>query len=960
MNSTPTQSTYRKFYRPFTSAKRFAALLACVSAMAVAATPARAQLIQFLANPGAEAGNYSGWQTFNNPGYNFGIDTTDTTPHSGSDFFKVFGDYNNGTTTFSGMFQFAPAHPGEVFTADGWAFQLPTDCFLLSGGNVQTNDRNNAFIEVTFQDSGNNTLARYRSTDINTNFATGAWTDMVVTNQYDPNTFAFIGTVTNLVAPANTVRVEFAEVFELVLDNLGNNGGSVYWDDFELLAQTPPPCYITNVVPQGVLLATNQALTFSVVGPGGNVTNIQMIVTTTSGLVNPTTTTVTNNTAVSTNWATISNLNSQLVTVSYPLATNNIYSIAISASDINLNVATANVTLDTIQPVVVFEAEDFNFNGGEWITNVPSDGGAFLYAGVEGTEGIDEHDSNPGNGSAVFHYRDISPNKVSTQGAFEVSPGGVALTRQKYIDYYVANPGANTNPNTVDEEVGYNNSGDWLNYTRVFPTGHYNVYARLATDGGGKQSYFETVTSDPTQPNQTVVTNGTFSMTDNNWNVYQYVPLLDNFGNLVSVPLGGTNTVRVQVAAGGNPNENFYMVVPAVPPQNPILQGIYPDGAKPFQPTNHFTFTVGQGFGSAIPAGNVHLSLNGFDVTPQVAFTHTATNWTGSIQIISNAVYTAVVKVTNSTLLSSTYTSIFDTFSENYYMLEAEDFDFNSGTGYIDNPIPTADSIIAANGTANGTPETNSYYGSPGGVFGNAAVGGVDVSFVVDGGMTVQYRIEAVGTQVAGDYLRQKFLAAQTALSDTNIADFNLGYYNGGDWLNYTRNYPAGTYVVWGRMAGGAGPFSGTTLCLVTNGWGTPTQATNVLGSFADPTAAGWQTWHWVPMVDTHGNMAPVTFNGSTNTLKLVSGNNLNVNFLMLVPAPAPPNTVSLTLGHTSTQIQISFPTQINHQYTVLYTGSLNAPATWSTLTLIEGDGTTKTVTDTIGGSARFYRVAAQ
>ncbi|HWY76637.1 MAG TPA: hypothetical protein VN281_13515, partial [Verrucomicrobiae bacterium] len=122
----------------------------------------------------------------------------------------------------------------------------------------------------------------------------------------------------------------------------------------------------------------------------------------------------------------------------------------------------------------------------------------------------------------------------------------------------------------------------------------------------------------------------------------------------------------------------------------------------------------------------------------------------------------------------------------------------------------------------------------------------------------------------------------------------------------------------------------------------------------------GWQTWHWVPMVDTHGNMAPVTFNGSTNTLKLVSGNNLNVNFLMLVPAPAPPNTVSLTLGHTSTQIQISFPTQINHQYTVLYTGSLNAPATWSTLTLIEGDGTTKTVTDTIGGSARFYRVAAQ
>ncbi len=957
MKSTNTLNTNVEFFRPSTggrpSVTRLILMLAIVAVLAVSGSSARAQLINLLNNPDAETGNFSGWTTYNNVGYNFNngnaVTATQAAPHGGTYSFWMFGDYNTGGNAFSGFFQFAPAHPGEVFNADGWVYQIPTDSFSSAG------DGNNFFFEVTFQDSGGATLARYRSAAVTNGSPTGVWNDLFITNQYDPNTFAFIGTVTNLVAPANTVRAEFNAVFDLV----NNGGGSVYLDDLELLAQTPPPCYVTNIVPSNVILATNQALTFSVVGPGGPITNIQMTVTTISGLVNGVTNTVTYNTATSTNWATFTGLNSSLVTVSFPLATNMIYSISFTASDINLNSATGRSTFDTLQPVVVFEAEDFNFSGGLWVTNVPADGGAFLYLGVEGIEGIDEHDSNPGNPSAVYHYRDNSPNKVSTQGAFEVAAAGGAITRQKYINYYLANPGANNNPDTVDEEVGFNNAGDWVNYTRIFPPGNYNVYARLATDGTGAQAYFETVTGDPTQPNQSVVTNGTFSMTDNNWNVYQYVPLLDNFGNLVSVPLGGTNTVRVQVAPGGNPNENFYMIMPAVPAQNPVLQGIYPDGQHPFEPTNHFAFTVGQGSGSAIPAGSIHLALNGSDVTPQVTFTSTSSNWTGSISILSNAIYSAVITVTNSTHLSSTYTVNFDTFSESLYSWEAEDFDFNSGTGFIDNPIPSGDSTISG-ANATGSLEANSYYGFPGGNNANAGVPGVDFSYVNASGMQEQYRIETVGTQVAGDYLRQKFLAAQTTLNDTNIADFNIGWYNGGDWLNYTRDYPAGTYRVYGRMAGGAGAFSGTTLCLVTNGWGTSVQSSNVLGSFADPNAAGWQTWHWVPMLDTNGNFATVTFDGSTNTLKLVSGNNLNVNFLMLVPAPAPPSAVALTTHVTGTQISISFATQASHSYTVLYTSSLKSPAAWSTLTTITGDGTTKTVTDTMNNSVRFYRVAAQ
>ena len=36
--------------------------------------------------------------------------------------------------------------------------------------------------------------------------------------------------------------------------------------------------------------------------------------------------------------------------------------------------------------------------------------------------------------------------------------------------------------------------------------------------------------------------------------------------------------------------------------------------------------------------------------------------------------------------------------------------------------------------------------------------------------------------------------------------DFDVGWWSPGTWLNYTRTFPANTYLVYGRLAAGASP----------------------------------------------------------------------------------------------------------------------------------------------------------
>ena len=176
--------------------------------------------------------------------------------------------------------------------------------------------------------------------------------------------------------------------------------------------------------------------------------------------------------------------------------------------------------------------------------------------------------------------------------------------------------------------------------------------------------------------------------------------------------------------------------------------------------------------------------------------------------------------------------------------------------------------------------------------------------------------------------------------------------------VNYTRTYPTNTYNVWARLAGGAGAFSGTTSSsIVTSGVGTSNQTTQVLGSFADPNAAGWQTWHWIPLLDSQGNKVAVTLGGKA-TLRLTSGNNLNAECPECLPrrrcCPSP-----ATAQVVGANIQISFPTLSGHSYK-LY----NAPTLTGTWTqvggTVPGDGTVHMIPQPVSGVQGYYQVRAQ
>lgn len=886
--------------------------------------------INLLANPGGETGDFSGWTVYNNLGYNMNtvtnIGSADIIPpHTGNYAYFIYGAYN-ADNQYNGMYQKASAHPGQVFTADGWVYQIGSDSFAGGG--------NNAFLEVTFLDINSTTLARYRSASIIAGSPTDMWVDMQVTNQLDVNTYATTGSVTTLVAPAGTVQVEYNLVFNLV----NYAGGSTYWDDLSLISYSPPPPYITNVAP-AVVMATNDNLTFTAVAQSGTITNIQLTVTAVKGLVNSQTNTTTY-TATSPE-LTISGLNTASANVSFPLDSNTTYTVTILATDSNEGTALANASFDTIRPVLLWEAEDFNFDGGQFIPT-PSDGGTALYAGKVGVEGIDEHKIGGAgaNGGGAFHfYR--PDDAVSIQAAGE-------LPRQKFIDGIAAG-----NTNAIDEEVGYNSVGDWINFTRVFPAGDYNIYARLATVGSGAALSLGLVTSDPTAYDQTVTTLGTFSFSGNAWNVYKYVPLTDSFGNLVTVHLDGQQTLRSTVI--GNPNISFFMLMPATGSPYPALLSSYPTGLHPFEPTNRLTFSIGPASGNPINTGDIHLTLNGQDVSSQVTFTAgDEGSWNASIAINTNAIYSAVINVTNTASLKSTFTINFDTFSEDNFSWEAEDFDFNGGQ-FIDNPVPTGD-----NGTSGGILDPQSYYGYPEGNPANVAIFGVDFTMNSSAdGASFKYRpFDDCGTEYCADYLRQKFLDSRASYSDPDITDFDVGWWNPGWWLNYTRTYPSGKFYIYGRLAGG-GAFSGTTVSLVSG------DTTNVIGSFADPNADGWQSWHWVLLRDTNNNPASVTLNG-VSTLRVTSNGGLNANFYMLVPAVAVPVPMTLTATISGAQPAVSFPTQDGFTYTLLYKDDLTETS-WHSLSgvaggQVTGDGSTKTLTDATatGVAHRFYQVQVQ
>jgi len=191
-----------------------------------------------LSNPDFEADGAAntslpGWSTYGANHYN---EADASVAHSGTNYFKVYQAFN-GAVNYNGIYQDYISGPGATYAADGWAYTATSDA--IAGGNA-------AWIEITFRDANANVLALYRSASITPNliasggFHKSQWKNLAVTNQYDINSSQITNTVSQLVAPPGTYFVRYQLMFQ---GDAANSGGSVYFDDLNLVAAGTAAAY---------------------------------------------------------------------------------------------------------------------------------------------------------------------------------------------------------------------------------------------------------------------------------------------------------------------------------------------------------------------------------------------------------------------------------------------------------------------------------------------------------------------------------------------------------------------------------------------------------------------------------------------------------------------------------------------------------------------------------------------
>jgi hypothetical protein len=354
----------------------------------------------------------------------------------------------------------------------------------------------------------------------------------------------------------------------------------------------------------------------------------------------------------------------------------------------------------------------------------------------------------------------------------------------------------------------------------------------------------------------------------------------------------------------------------------PTLSNVYPTGTHPFEFTNALGFTVTT-VGATFPANSIGVNLDGNDVSSNLVITgSTSVKNVVYPSLLPNAIHVAILTATNSLGHGIRVTNRFDTFSESNYMVEAEDYDYGNAE-YIDPWFP------------------NAYQGL-------GATTNIDFQHttLLDQTAFGQYRTDGVPEDklLQHDWVRQPFI-------DPGGIDYILTFFAGGDWVNYTRAYPAGSFLVYGRFSGG-GPFT-MYLDQVTSGAGTLNQVTKRLGQWS-AVGKDYNTFDWVPLTDGGLVAATIVKLNGPRTLRITTDGFCNPNYIMFVPA----NGISLTASRSNNNIVVSFPTQTGVNYRVFYRTNLST-GNWTLLSSVPGNGAVKSVTDPSTGAQRFYKVAA-
>jgi hypothetical protein len=276
-----------------------------------------------------------------------------------------------------------------------------------------------------------------------------------------------------------------------------------------------------------------------------------------------------NITAYATLTQTNMGLNYNGITVSYDygnaLRPFSVNTLQLILADTNTPATTRTNTWSFTAPAVVqfpadtkfVESEDYNYNSGQFISDA-TDGmsgpyAGWAYYGFTGTPEVDFHIVSFAAGADASGYRNNDfASGVGIQGG---EPGSQLNDLQR-----------STFSVTADSMIGFNNNGEWYNYTRVFPDAIYGVYCRLASGSGTIGLALDQVTSDSTVANQVSTRLGVFARpATTSFYDFATLPCTNSGGAPVFLHLSGTNTFRLTVV---NQFEtfNYLAFIPMTPP----------------------------------------------------------------------------------------------------------------------------------------------------------------------------------------------------------------------------------------------------------------------------------------------------------------------------------------------------------------------------------------------------------
>jgi hypothetical protein len=334
------------------------------------------------------------------------------------------------------------------------------------------------------------------------------------------------------------------------------------------------------------------------------------------------------------------------------------------------------------------------------------------------------------------------------------------------------------------------------------------------------------------------------------------VAQLDGSDAVVRLP-AGTITFRTTMNSG---DYDWWALSPTTDPVSKASVSITPASGgvrlAPFTATITDLYRV-----SPVDQSSIKLMRNGADVTANATVTKTASGYTVTYTppgVQMDYVLTFRDGAGNNYSSSGSYLSAY---SSGSFVIEAEDFNHGGGQ------------TVAAASTM---PLQSGLYNNLG------AVHDVDYHLTGNTPDSPLYRIGEdpnVPMDATQDLNRGTFSLA---------GNYKIGWADNGEWYNYTRTFPAGTYNVFAGIShGDQGPTAGSLQLL--NGT-TPTE----LGIFNVPGGSGgWGANRLIPLTDANGALAQVQLSGA-QTVRYTVGSG-DYDYLIFTPEAATTALVDVT-----------------------------------------------------------------